>query len=132
VAKIYKTTDRLTYKIDDITFKISPLSMDQKVELQEIYLQGQTEKDIKKTMEGTVKVLQYALKDIKGVEDNEGNAFELEFDSGVVTRECVENLLNIEHATTLIQLCSSFVGGVPSQLPEGVKAVPMGKSKSKK
>lgn len=130
MAKIYKPTDRLEYKIDDITFKVSPLTMDQKIELSQLMIGA--ESDIKKAMEGTIKVLQYALKDIKGIEDSDGNPFELEFESGVVTKDCVELLLNIGQSAQLISVCSSFVGGVPSFLPEGVKAVPNSKAPKKK
>lgn len=130
MAKIYKTTDRLTYKVDDITIKIAPLNMEQKVELSELMVAGR--QDIKKAMEGTVKVLRYALKEVKGLEDSDGNDFELEFDSGMLTEECAEMLLNIEQSPKMIALCSSFVGGVPSELPEGVKSVPKPKALKKK
>lgn len=130
MAKIYRTTDKIKYKINDLEIKLSPLSFDQKTELSQLMIEGQ--KDVSKAMEGTIKTIQYALKDIKGLEYDDGESFELEFDQGILTRESAEMLLNIDQSDTMVSLCVSFIGGVPKDLPEGVKLIPNQKAPKKK
>lgn len=122
--KIYKLTDKIEYKLGEITIKISPLSVNDKNALTDLMFKGQSEKDVKALMEGSLFALQCAIKEVKGLEDSEGNDYVLEFDeNGKLTRECAENLLNIEQSNKLIALCSSFISGVPNALPEGVSLV---------
>lgn len=131
--RIYKTTDKIEYKLGELSIKISPLSVDDKNNLTELMFKGQQKADVKLLMEGSLYALQCAIKEIKGLEDGEGNPFELSFDdSGKLTKECASDLLNLEQSSNLIGLCSSFINGVPTKLPEGITLVESKKPKNPK
>lgn len=133
MARIYKTTDRIQYKIGEITVSISPLSVADKNTLSEYMIKGQSKQDIKSLMEGSVYVLQSAVKEVKGLEDSNGNEYKLQFDeSNKLTRECAEDLLNLEQSTNLLSLCSMFINGVPTNLPEGISLVSPKNKKAQK
>lgn len=133
MARIYKTTDRIQYKIGEITVSISPLSVGDKNTLSEYMIKGQSKQDVKSLMEGSVYVLQCAVKDVKGLEDSDGNEYKLQFDeSNKLTRECAEDLLNLEQSTNLLSLCSMFINGVPTNLPEGISLASTKNKKAQK
>lgn len=124
MAKIYRLTDKIEYKIGEIKIKISPLSVNDKNILTDLMFKGQAKQDIKALMEGSLYAIQCGVKEVKGLEDSEGNEYQLQFDTeGKLTKECAEELLNIEQSSQLIGLCSSFINGVPSKLPEGISLV---------
>lgn len=60
--------------------------------------------------------LRYGLKGIEGVQDGEGNDYELKFDdNGMITDECTDDMLNMEQSAALTQVCAAIINGVPSQ-----------------
>jgi len=60
--------------------------------------------------------LKFAIKEIGGVEDSEGNPYELEVENNELTDECVDDLLNLEQNEKLSILCTTLLHGVPKQL----------------
>ena len=122
--KIYKTTDKIAYKLGELEIKISPLSVDDKTRLTELMMKGQEKKDFTSIMESSIYALQCALKEVNGLEYNDGKKFEIEFDqNGKVKKELIDDLMNIEQTSKLIELCASFINGIPSNLPEGIELV---------
>lgn len=120
MAKIYRVTDKISYKVGELEIKLSPLSVADKLDITNLMFKAQ-EGDTKAMMDGSIYSLQCTIKAISGLTDSDGNEYKLQFENGKLSRECVEDLLNIEQSNTLIALCSSFVGGIPNKLPHGVE-----------
>ena len=131
MAVIYKTTDKIRYKIGEIEVALSPLSSQQKAQLTETMSKA-AKGDYSAAMEGSLLTIQNCLKEISGVTNSDGSPYELEFQDGILTRECAEDLTNMEQSTSLVQLCAQYLAGIPSELPEGVTLKPMGKKTTKK
>lgn len=121
--RIYKLTDKIAYKLgEELKVKVSPLSLEAKAEIHSHMLKG-SKGDVKELMQGSISVIRHGLKEVEGLTDSSGQPYKLEFENGMLTQQCVEDLLNMEQSTALVQLCSAFVAGIPKQLPEGVSLV---------
>ena len=119
MARIYKVTDRIEVKIDDITVKLAPLTLPQKTEINQLMAQGTVKRDYKLIQEGITKSIQYSLKHIGGVEDGDGIPYKLTFDEqGLVTEECINDLYNLEMHKKLVMVCSSLVQSIPSNFTD--------------
>jgi hypothetical protein len=119
MARIYKRSDRVVVKIDDITVKLAPLSLHQKTEVQMALLQGQKNLDIREATRGMARAIQYSLKGIEGVEDADGNQYKLQFeDDDTLTDACVDDLMNLELTSKLSQVCLAMVNGVPKEFTD--------------
>lgn len=136
---IYRTTDRIPIKIHDITVKISPLSMQQKNEILALMIEGQKANDMVKLSQATMLALRFSLKSVEGIQDAEGNEYNLEFENGILTEQCTDDMLNMNQSAALTQVCAAIINGVPSQFVdgkgqplEGVSFVQDTKKKSKK
>ena len=128
MAKIYKASDRVEVKIGDITVKIAPLTLLQKNEVQRLMLDGQKASDILKLNDSILLAIRYCLKDIQGVKDSDENDYQLEFDSNMLTENCVNDLMNMEESQNLIKVASTFIAGIPKSFDiEGVSIVSKGK-----
>jgi len=121
--RIYRTTDKIAYKVGELEIKISPLSVQNKSELHDMMLKGQSG-NTEALIKGSMFTLKVALKEVKGLEDVNGNPYVLEFDdNGLVTDECISDLMNLQESSRFIALCSQLIAGIPSVLPEGVSLV---------
>lgn len=109
--KIYKPSDRIAIKIDDVTVKVSPLTYEQKSEVQE-YMLGAANGDFKAGMDGAKLAIKYAIKGIKGVTLADGSKYELEMDNDVLSEECVGDLINSEINSKLTIICCGLLTGV--------------------
>lgn len=119
MSKIYRRSDRIVVKIDDITVKLSPLTLHEKVEINSQMLRGSRDKNLKELSEGLALAIRYALKDIDGLEDSDGSPYKLQFaDDGGLTPQCIDDLMNIEATNKLALVCSSMINGVPSQFTD--------------
>lgn len=114
MAKIYKCSDRIKIKIDDVVVTIAPLSLDQKTEAQELMARGKINKDYKMITKGIVATIRYALKDISGLEDSEGQPYKLEFEDNILSESCINDLFNIQLHQKLVMVCSSLLGNFPT------------------
>lgn len=117
MAKIYKTTDKIGIKVDDITIHISPLNYSQKMELQGDMFAA-TQGDMDRAMKAVIKSMKFAIKSVEGItwEDEDGNdvKYELEFSGDELTDSCVNDLLNMECSAKISAICSGLVSGAPS------------------
>ncbi len=127
MARIYRTTDRIKYKIGDIEIQISPLDLQDKTILHSHMLKGQTG-DVQALMDGSSFALKAAVKSISGLEDANG-PYQVQFDASgkYLSDECVADLLNISESNLMISLCASLMAGIPSQLPQGISLSEEGK-----
>lgn len=140
MARIYKRSDRITVKIDDITVKLSPLSMDEKLEIQMAMVQGKVKGDIKELTRGITLALKYSIKGIDGILDSDEKPYTLSFEGEYLSQDCVEELMNAELVKKLTIVCTTLVNGVPASFTddkgnalEGVELVkPVKEDDSKK
>lgn len=124
MSRIYKITDRIEIQIHDLKVKIAPLSLSQKSEVQALMLEGQKKQDLQLLNNAIYQAIKFCLKDIKGLEDSSGESYQLSFDNGQLSDGCLEDLTNMEHSKELIEVCSSFVSGIPKGFSiEGVSIV---------
>ncbi len=114
MMKILKNTDRVKIDIGDVTISISPLSFNQKTEIQKYMIEAASGK-IESGMKGAKLAIQYAVKSIDGVEDVDGNKYELELDNDILTDECIEELLNSEINNELSLICINLLSGIPKE-----------------
>ena len=117
MAKILKRTDRIKFKVGEVTFTLAPFTYEQKMEMSECITTkaGVNRVDMFKTQ---TLMLKYGVKDIDGVED-----YELEFDSsGNLTDECISELLYLDQSITMLSACYEVHNGLPDKLlTEGVE-----------
>lgn len=115
MAKIYKTSDRLPISIHNINFKISPLTFAQRAEVQ-ADLFAASKGDMAKATEASFKAVQYAVKEISGVESYDGTPYALTFADNILTDECVNDLLNLEIFPELTSVMTSLINGIPDKI----------------
>jgi hypothetical protein len=119
MARIYKRTDRIAVKIDSLTVKLAPLTLDQKTEIQQAMILGRTKADIKEASRGIALSLKYAVKGIEGLEDSDGNVYKLEFDKDLNLKDsCIDDLMNLELTPKLAMVCAAMVNGVPKSFSD--------------
>lgn len=115
-VRIYKLTDRVTVKIDELEFKLAPLSFDQKRDISSTtkIVNGKAVED---HIAGTQKAIKYSVKEVKGLETMDGSEYELSFDdNGNLDDVCVGELLNIPMNSKLMLVCNSLLAGIPDEL----------------
>ncbi len=122
--KVYRTTDRITVQIGEATFKLSPLTFQQKMELSSCFetIKGQEVQDLTRTNYLAIK---YAVKDVAGIEYADGSSFKLTFDGKVLEDECVEELMSTEVTAQLMVTCSSLINGISDEIINPITGKPM-------
>lgn len=116
MAKVFKCSDRLPIKIDDIEVKISPLTFQQRSELNGIISQATKTLDFGKAAEATFMAVKFSLKEISGVENYDGTPYELKFENGILTDESVNDILNLELSPKLGAVSVALINGVPDKI----------------
>lgn len=109
MVKIYKTTDRIPVKIDSLKFSLSPLTFEQKSEIQAELLTGSPLSVVK----AAKLAVKYAVKGLDGVQTADGEKYELEFEGEVLAENCVDDLLNIDQDDKLSFVCTTLLNGIP-------------------
>lgn len=127
--RVYKTTDLIEVKIDNMSVFISPLSYHQKMEISESFIKA--EGDMVEAMKVVAKAISFSMKDIKGVTNEDGTDYKLQFANNELTSECIDDLLNLPIHQKLITVCQSLLHGVSGQILgpdgqplEGVSVIP--------
>ena len=110
MAKILRLTDRIKITIEEITFTISPLSHQKKLELANCtkIVDGENVYDLFKAQ---TLYLKNCLKDIEGVEGFDGEKYELEFDGDELTDDCLSEVLNLEQRHMLTSASWQLLNG---------------------
>lgn len=106
--KVYKTTDKINIKIDDIVITISPLSFEVKTQIQSEIVNGGALAMISAAKNS----IKHSVKGIKGLENLDGTPYVLEFEDNVLTDECVSDLLNIDQDSKISFVCTQLLQGV--------------------
>lgn len=121
MATIYRTSDRIKVKIDDIVLTLAPLNYHQKSRVQNLIL----EKGQMGALDSTKLAVKYALKDIEGVETLDGAKYKLEFGEDGLSDECLDDLFNLEQTMKLSSICMSLLNGVPKEFIDPMTNKPM-------
>lgn len=116
MARIYKTTDRIKVKIDDLTFFVSPLTYAQKSEIQSKLYKALNDKDMMAAQDAAVLSIKYSVKNVTGLYDANEEPYQLILEDNKVTDSCIDDLLNIESSTKLASVCTSLVHGVGNDI----------------
>lgn len=136
MAKIYRTTDIIKLEIGGLVVGISPLSFEQKMNVQAEILKG----DALGPMRGASLAVKYALKSIEGIEDQDGKPYQLQFENDKLSDSCWDDLQNISEGNSLTMVCLNLLDKVPSEFIDpntgdklkGVKILREGTSTKKK
>lgn len=123
MAKIYRTSDKIKIKIggdDGIILTVSPLNQHQKTEIQQHLIKSQITKDPTSATLGVTLALKYAVKAIDGIEDMDGNKYQLALENNILTDECVQDLMNMEMIGPVMMVCSSLSNGVPKKFVNNI------------
>lgn len=117
MAKILRMSDRIVFKIDDLKFKIAPLSNDRKNEIAACmkYQGGEQVYDLLKAQHLYMK---YGLKDVEGIETYDGKKYKLEFEGDHLTDECVSEIFYLEQKGKLLTAAWQVLNGITDQLSD--------------
>ena len=123
MAKIYRRTDRIKVKIDDVVITLAPMSIDQKIQVQELTIQGQVKRDLRASTKAIALAMKFSIKAVDGIEDSEGNPYKLQFEGEELSDECVNDLYELNFLPKMAVVCSTLAGGVPENFEtlEGVE-----------
>lgn len=118
---IYRLTDRIPVKIDDLTFWVAPMSFAEKLALnQAVKTTGGVEvMDAAKVAFLTIK---FSVKEVEGIKLPDGSDYPLSFDaSGALTDDCVSELLQIDTSPKLVTACGLLTREIKEHSIKGVK-----------
>jgi len=118
MAIIYRKSDRIWINIHDIQVSVSPLSYHEKSEISKIMLEG-------KIATAAVQTIKTCLKDIKGLKLVDGSKYELEFDEGKITEECMDDLMNMKHGKDLVLVCLNLLSNIPEEFIDTETGLPL-------
>ena len=120
MAKIFRKSDRIKVKIgtgeEGLTLSLAPLSQHLKVEIQALFIRASAAKNPKLNNEGLMLALKNSIKAMEGVTDQNDEPYQLEFVDGVLSDECLDDLMNMSMADKLMFVAGNMVNGVPSQI----------------
>lgn len=111
MARIYRKSDRIKLKVDDVILEVAPLSHHVKTEIQQLLLSGRTEGSIKKMNQGIDLAVKHSVKSISGVYDLDGNEYKLVMEGDVLSDESVSDLLSMSLTNKLVIICSNLAAG---------------------
>lgn len=137
MATVYRKEDRIKLKVDDLIVTIRPLSIHEKASVEELVSKGGSSNAVK----GALEAVRYAVTNVEGLEDPDGNEYELKKDENDnLSEEAVDDLFNLELGYKLISVCLNLVNAVPKDFYdpntgkpiEGVSVIKEGDAKRKK
>lgn len=119
MARIYRLTDRIKIKIDDLIVTVRPLSKDEKAEILQSVIHGRSKGDFKEATQGMVLALKYAIKNVEGIIDSDDKPYQLQFDENKnLTDDCISDLLNLEFHSKLTLVCISLARKIPEEFTD--------------
>jgi hypothetical protein len=130
---VYSTDDIIEINVEGLTVSVSPLTYKQKNEIQNLFLN-------REALEGAVRCMKYAIKDVSGLKNRDGSEFKLKRKNGMLDDKTIDVLLNAQTGTKINLICVSLINGIPDQFlhPEtgkpldGVSFVESGETPEKK
>lgn len=101
---IYRLTDQIPVRVGEVTFWISPLSLEHRGKLNSMS-EKVSGSQIEVALDGATLALKYSLKDIEGVTDATGNPYKLEFGpDGALTDDCLSEIIQLAGTPKLTRL----------------------------
>ncbi|MFW7381475.1 MAG: hypothetical protein ACOH5I_21885 [Oligoflexus sp.] len=109
---IWPFNELIPLKIGDLTFKISQLSVEQKMLLSQFL--SQIDKDNAEIggLRAGKRAVQLCLKEVSGLSNPDGSPYQLQKDpQGYLTDNCVEEILGLNVSGQLISICLGLFHG---------------------
>ena len=113
--KIFRITDELKIKIDDVVVTVSPLTYEQKTEVQSYMIEA-VKGDIKSGMLGAKLAIKYSVKGISGAELIDGTEYQVKKENGILTDETVDELVNSELSEKLSVVFCSLLSKISDKI----------------
>lgn len=114
-------SDRVSFTIDDVVFKLAPMNLIQKQEIADC-MTTTSGNDRLALMMSQALYLKYSLKEISGVVGYDDKPYELKFEGDYLTDDCVSEILNLEQREKLTLSAWSILNGIDEKNKiEGVK-----------
>lgn len=114
MSRIYKTTDIIKVQVDGLKIGVSPLTFEQKMTAQAMVMGG----DVTSAMKGAAYAVRCSLKKIEGLEDADGNPYELNIENNMLTDDCWNDLQNLEQSTKLTLISLNLLQGIPKEFAD--------------
>lgn len=126
MARIYRLTDRVKVKIDDVVVVLRPLNLHQKNEIRVLFQKHQNSKDLNSDngldnstygMQGILQTIKYTVDSVQGfVIDDDGTEYKVEKDQqGYLTDDCVNELLSSNLQQKIIAVCNNSLLQLPDE-----------------
>lgn len=115
-----RQSDRVRISVGKTVFILGPLSQIQKIELSEcsrIDTNGDSVYDLTRAQTLLVK---YGLKGLEGVTDGDDDPYQLTFENGVLSDECISEVFSLEEKTLYIQAAWQCLNNIPDKLTDPV------------
>lgn len=127
---IPRVSDRIKIKVGEVSFLISPLSVEHKFKLME-YMNLDGGQDKKNMVKMSFYSVKYSLKGIDGVVDGDGKPYELQFGpDGSLTDDCFSEVMGLLGNDKLAATCLALAMGQDAPKIEGVEVeMPSGAKK---
>lgn len=119
--KIRKTTEKITVNVGDLVFKITPLTFEQKCEIQAVLSAGTTTAILK----ASKLAMKFAVKDITGLQNPDGSDYVVTMDEVGLSDDVINDLGNSEIGDTLNYMCISLLNGIPKQFENPITKKPL-------
>lgn len=111
MVRVSRPSDRIKIDIGGLVFTISPLTYDQKTEIQVLAAQG----GIKNGLDAARLAVKYAVKDVNGLEELDGSEFRPQVDTDGVSNEDLDVIFNLEQCDKLSFACLNLLQSVPRE-----------------
>lgn len=115
---IVKTSDTIKIKIDDLIFKVKPLTFSEKNEISQSMIKA-SQGDMEAAMQAVRVSLAIAIKDVKGLKYQDGEElreYQLEMEDNRLKDSCIDDLLNLPISNKISSICSALLQGVPNKI----------------
>ena len=113
--RVIKTTETFELKVNEVTFKLRPLTKAQKKEVQSV-VRMKSGVETSSALDMAEVALAYAVADVDGLEDDKGT-WKPNIVSGKLDSDSIDVLLNLPFNRPLLDTAFKLVGeGVPTQL----------------
>lgn len=113
MAVIYRKQDRIWLKIGDFKLAVSPLSYHDKAEVRKMLTAGDFNG-------AALECIARGVKDISGIETMDGSDYKLEFDGDVLSKDCLDDFLNLGDIEKVSTICISLLEGIPADFIDPV------------
>lgn len=109
MAKIYRLSDRIKLKVDDLVVTIGPLSIHQKSSVEGLASSAGV-------LKASLLAMKYGIEDISGLIDKDGLEYKLPLDeNGNLTDEAIDDLFNMESSYKLVAIALNLINNIPNE-----------------